>query len=189
MPHADPDITGQRFGRLVAIRQVENTVPTKTNLKGFPRWECLCDCGNLTVGTRVQLRTGKKKSCGCLRKEIAAESLRKTATHHGVGKHILYGTWWQIVQRCTNISHKNYSQYGGRGITIHPAWMKPEVFIREIEASLGVRPEKCSLDRINNDGNYEPGNVRWATQSDQVRNGRWKDRFVATPEGYVRKLL
>jgi hypothetical protein len=91
---------------------------------------------------------------------------------HGLSRHPLYSTWWAAVDRCHNPRARAYRLYGARGISVCPAWHDVAVFIEWIERNLGPRPAGFSLDRTDNDGNYEPGNVRWATRSEQRRNQR-----------------
>lgn len=91
---------------------------------------------------------------------------------HGLSRHELYGTWAMIIERCCNPAIKNYHRYGGRGIQMHGPWFDVATFIEEIEREIGPRPPGTSIDRINNDGNYEPGNLRWATPIEQAANRR-----------------
>jgi len=92
---------------------------------------------------------------------------------HGFSQHWLYKPWQQMVRRCGNPAARGYKWYGARGISVYPPWQdSPQLFIEYVEQNLGPRPPKHSLDRINNDGNYEPGNIRWADQVTQIRNSR-----------------
>ena len=137
---------------------------------------CRCDCGTLKRVPLQALRAATTRSCGCL--------VRETITKHGLNGHPLYLMWWSAIDRCHNEGSQSYHLYGARGIRVHPDWHgTPEGlkrFIAWVEANLGPRPEgtypggqsRFSLDRIDNDGNYEPGNLRWATVSQQARNRR-----------------
>ncbi len=148
------DLTGQRFGRLTVIRQV--------NKKGQALWQCLCDCGTVRKSMRAShLMSGASTSCGCRRRE----SLRRLKQTHGQSESPEFQAWLGAKQRCTNPKVHNYQRYGGRGITFgFPDFAK---FFAEV----GPRPsDKHSLDRINNAKGYEPGNVRWATMTAQCRN-------------------
>lgn len=128
---------------------------------GRPIWLCQCDCGNQRNIRANALRSGKSKSCGCLRRDVNQT--------HGCYKHPTYKTWSMMIQRCTNKSYSKYSFYGGRGITVHQPWLNFATFL----ADVGLRPNGMTLDRYpNNDGNYEPGNTRWATKRQQTRNTR-----------------
>lgn len=146
------DISNQRFGRLIALK------PTEYRDYGRVMWECKCDCGNIVFVRGSSLRTGNTKSCGCFQ----IESHRK----HGMYKSRTYSTWSGMLQRCNNPNSPRYYQYGGKGIVVCERWMKFENFLTD----MGERPEGKTIDRINNDGNYEPSNCRWATPLEQQRN-------------------
>jgi hypothetical protein len=153
------EMVGRRFGRLLVTARAANTA------LGVARWRCLCDCGTARVVLGISLRSGNSKSCGCKRRD----DLRT----HGLSKHPLYGTWSGVRWRCVSADCPNYADYGGRGIQIWPAWRDdPARFIADVTAELGERPVGLSLDRIDNDGDYRPGNLRWATQSEQTLNQR-----------------
>jgi hypothetical protein len=159
LPLRFKDLTGKRFGRLVAIR------PAARDINKRLRWLCECDCGNETICLSNALQTGDSTSCGCLREEL--RSIRNL-THGQGGKTPAYHSWCGMIQRCTNPNSKAFPNYGGRGITVCERWRKFENFY----ADMGAKPEGLSLDRINNDGNYEATNCRWATRSQQAQNRR-----------------
>jgi hypothetical protein len=154
-PHGFKDIAGSRFGALVAI---------ECNGHGKHKeivWKCKCDCGNIRIVSGTALRLGRASSCGCLTR---AHKMR-----HGHRNTITYASWIAMKARCNRPSHMHYSSYGGRGIVICERWLQFENFL----ADMGPRPSrKHSLDRIDNDGNYEPGNCRWATAYEQGANTR-----------------
>jgi hypothetical protein len=160
---------GQRFGRGTVvdprIRIFFPSVPA-----GQPGARLACDCGGFYETPVHTLYSGMVKSCGCLHREFAATLASAYSTTHGMGSHPLYDTWWNMMRRCENEQHKGFRRYGGRGISVCPEWRGTAAFITWIESNLGPRPEGMSLDRIDNDGNYEPGNVRWATRSEQNLN-------------------
>lgn len=156
------DLTGQRFGRLLVVERVERSAGS-----GQARWRCNCDCGGTTVTHGSNLRSGKTTSCGCAVVDANRERLMTHGTSRGDTKHDLYDTWSGIRKRCLTTTSQAYPRYGGRGITVCPEWDDFLTFV----ADVGPRPSALhSLDRIDNDGNYEPGNVRWATAKEQADN-------------------
>lgn len=161
------DLTGQRFGRLVAIRWVPRE-------KGHThtRWEFRCDCGALHVAPADAVKAGRTVSCGCQKSELLAQRGRQNAKHghaRGSGETREYNSWGSMIERCTNSKHTHWKQYGGRGIKVCDRWRHSfESFLSD----MGPRPAGTTLDRINNDGNYEPGNCRWATREQQRANQR-----------------
>lgn len=166
MPPIKRDLTGQRFGRLVALSYTPGQhKPHKNGL-----WKCVCDCGNVVSVYGGSLRAGDTKSCGCLRDE----KVTQLNFIHGERNTAMYNIWHGIKNRCLNENNKQYKDYGGRGITICPDWEKDFVAFRDyILANLGSRPSPAhSIDRINNNRGYEPGNLRWATPAIQSNNRR-----------------
>lgn len=132
------------------------------------KWLCLCECGNTSVVYGIQLRSGKTKSCGCLRSERNIE----LKTIHGLSHKWQFNALINIRSRCTDPENKQYKDYGGRGITYDPRWdLEPLAFYNDIE-TLGPKPPKMTLDRINNDVGYFIENMRWATATMQNRNKR-----------------
>ena len=171
---------GQRLGRGVVI-DPEIRLPIMK--RGVPV-ECRgarlhCDCGReYTASLWNLLKPGGQGtvSCGCWRRERASvrAASGETGRTHGYGKHLLYDTWRRMLDRCENPQHPAFHNYGGRGIRVCARWHDVGPFIEDIERLIGPRPEGMTLDRADNDGNYEPGNVRWATKSEQTRNQRHK---------------
>lgn len=153
------NIEGLTFGRLFVVERSENTKAGKA------RWKCLCSCGEFSVVVSSHLKSGWAKSCGCLQKEMA----RKANTTHGKVKSREYSSWNCMIQRCTNKKRKAYPIYGGRGIKVCDEWLNSfEQFLRD----MGERPKGRTLDRIDNEGNYEARNCKWSTPSEQKINQR-----------------
>lgn len=162
------DMTGQKIGRLTVIR-ANGQSRTRQML-----WLCQCECGNQSTVFGGDLRDGHTRSCGCLKTEL---NIQRHTTHDGSRRmrkngiregHPLYDIWIGIRHRCHHQTNREYPRYGGRGIKMHPAWYESfPIFV----SAVGERPSlEHSIDRIDNDGNYEPGNVRWATPKEQRRN-------------------
>ena len=152
--------TGDKYDRLTIVKEVENI-----NMKNVRFFLCSCECGNQKVIALNSLRRGDTKSCGCYRKQIVTER----SVTHGLWGQPLYNTWVNMKQRCYNPNFRDYKNWGGRGIKVCDRWINSfSNFIND----MGERPDGKSLDRINNDGDYEPSNCRWATSKEQIKNQR-----------------
>lgn len=182
---------GDRFTRGVVI-ETDIRVPYTGRPGGLRGARLQCDCGNIYESAVYYLTGGRTKSCGCWSREhckvwarspenlarIAAirdtDEFRQAAsqTKHGLSRHPLYKIWRSMIARCDDPDADDYRNYGGRGIVVCPEFHDVAIFISWVEANLGPRPDGCSIDRIDNDGNYEPGNLRWATWGQQGQNRR-----------------
>lgn len=172
------DLTGQRFGRLVVLG------PIGHDSGGKIMWECLCDCQNIVVVQGGNLRQKFTQSCGCLHKNMMS---RKFKTH-GMAGSPLYRIWQNIIERCFKPTNESYKNYGGRGITICDEWRHDfQAFYDHVSKLEHYGENGYSIDRINNlTGNYEPGNLRFATATEQSRNRR--TNHMITYEGETKCL-
>ena len=153
------DLTGQRFGRwLILERAVKRGKGT--------RYICRCDCGTVRTLYGDGLKSGNSKSCGCLRDEL----LIKRATHN-MSKTRIYNIWAGMKSRCSNQKDPNYKNYGGRGISVCPEWKESFVTFYTWTIHSGYK-EGLQIDRIDNNGNYEPPNGHWVTAKENSRNTR-----------------
>lgn len=148
------DRTGDRYGMLTVIARAEN-------YRGNAQWRVQCDCGRVKTYIGQDLARGKVRSCGC--------NNPMYATEHGMASTPTYRIWVGMRARCRNENHAAYHHYGGRGIKVHKPW---DESFSNFFADMGACPPGRSLDRINNDGDYEPGNCRWATMKEQLNNTR-----------------
>lgn len=155
------NLSGRRFGRWKAKRFAYSK-----NNRAY--WHCVCACGAKGVVRAEQLKSKHSSSCGCYHVDVVS-------THGGATKHPLYRIWWGIVRRCTKEGSEHWNDYGGRGIALYKPWVAFNKFCRDIVKTIGPRPSlRYSLGRLNNDGNYQPGNLDWQTASEQRKNQRKK---------------
>jgi hypothetical protein len=167
------NLAGQRFGRLLARTMVRLD-------SGERAWWCLCDCGAPATVPASRLTSGNTRSCGCLQRDMTAER----SVTHGQRREPEYRVWSSMIQRCTNPNSKDFADYGGRGIAVHPTWLAYEAFI----ADMGRRPSPShSIDRLRVNEGYQPDNCRWATAREQARNTR-RNRFI-THDGRTQTLV
>jgi len=153
------DLTGKSFGEWFVLDY------SHTNAKGSVSWICRCSCGVISEVAGNNLKSGKTTNCGCKKSEKTA----KQNTTHGMSKTRAYKIWAGMIQRCTNPNRLAYKYYGARGISVCKRWMTFENFLEDI----GHPPsDDYSLERIDNDGWYEPNNCKWATAEVQSRNNR-----------------
>ncbi len=154
------DITGQRFGKWLTIEQAESLVnPCGTKARTY---KCICDCGTESVVRSSDLRGGASTNCGCVRKKRVSER----NTKHGMSNSKEHKAWRHMLGRCRNPNDQNYDRYGGRGIKVCDRWDDFANFYEDV----GTIAPGLEVDRIDNDGNYEPGNVRLATRRENILN-------------------
>lgn len=164
------DLSGKKVGRLTIVKRAPNSKA------GESRWHCLCDCSGVTIVLSGHLRSKATQSCGCLAKLLTS----RRSTTHGMTDTAEYIAWQRMKNRCLNKNMTGFKRYGGRGISVCGRWLNSfENFLSD----MGVKPKngtRYSLDRIDNNGNYEPSNCRWATSLDQAQNTRNLSTFYAT---------
>lgn len=161
------DLTGKKFNRWT----VESFA---CSVKGHKYYNCVCDCGTRKVVCGNNVKRGLSKSCGCLNSEMAANHCVEMS-RHGLHKTRIYRIWEGMKRRCQTPSVHNFRDYGGRGITVCDEWQE---FVPFYEWAINNGySEELTLDRIDVNGNYEPGNCRWATWSEQSRNKRPKEQI------------
>lgn len=164
------DETGNDYGYLRVISRAEN-------INGSAAWNCVCDCGNTTIATGTNLRAGHVTTCGHKCPFNVAPT--RFQERHGYAKTILYHKYNQAKQRCYNRKQKSYKNYGGRGITMYSKWKNNFIAFRYyVLKNLGPCPQGKSIDRIDNDKGYFPGNLRWATNKEQIDNQRHHNQYT-----------
>lgn len=150
------DLTGKKFGRLFVVSE-----HGKVRKKGLS-WECICDCGNKKIAHGDDLKSGYTSSCGCLQKESTIARFKT----HGMTDTKTYRAWEDMKKRCYKKNNKRYKTYGERGITVCDRWHNFNNFLND----MGICKEGLSIERIDNNKGYEPGNCKWATFQEQMRN-------------------
>ena len=157
------NMISKTFGRLTVLSE------NGKNSRNDALWLCSCSCGNIKTVEGYSLRSGHTKSCGCLVSDKCSERGKAMWTKHGMAKTPTYQCWKSMNNRCRNDHKKYHNNYAGRGISVCKEWASSfEAFYNY----MGDKPEGKTLDRIDNDGNYEPSNCRWATPTQQTRNSR-----------------
>lgn len=163
------ELVGLTFTRLTVIERAGSTK------LGTAKWKCQCECGKVTFVTTDSLTMGKSKSCGCLCRDLVAVRAFKHGLCSRKYRHPLYMRWAQMIQRCTNSNSSEYYLYGAKGVKVCERWRNS---FTDFLTDMGERPTGTTLDRWPDpNGDYKPGNVRWATTEEQQNNKR-DSRFL-----------
>lgn len=171
------NLIGMKSGRLTVVEFYDR------NKWGQSRWLCKCECGNTSVVSSSNIKYKKTLSCGCLCKERVSEAKRT----HGMSYSSIYPEYHNMKKRCYDENTHNYKWYGGRGIKVCDRWLTDiHNFYDDVSILPHFREEGYTLDRIDNNGDYEPSNVRWATKSEQCNNRR--SNLLYEYDGEVRTL-
>ena len=161
------DLTGKKYGKLTVIKFAYTTGKARY-------WECLCDCGNKVNLKYGKITSGHTKSCGCLHKEICKQMLTKHDKYYTN----IYRAYICMKDRCLNPNNSSYKRYGGRGISICKEWLGEEGFLNFYNWAINNgHKDNLSIDRIDNNGNYEPSNCRWVDKLAQANN-RSKNKII-----------
>lgn len=171
------DLTGQRFERLL-VTGISHKRGRVTYFK------VLCECGAEKSISGQDMKSGRTRSCGCMRREICARMGAKSQKH-GLSGHPLYHMWHSMMQRCYNPKTANYHYYGARGIQVCERWHSFKNFVEDMHP----RPVGLELDRIDNDGNYSPGNCRWVSKRRNKNNRQFNRAFQYRGREYTIKEL
>lgn len=164
------DLIGQKFGRWVVLELSENTISYHS------KWLCKCECGTEKIVRAGSLKKGDSKSCGCLNKEII--------TKHGMFGTPIYRIWENIIGKCSNPNHRDYKDYGGRGIKICERWNSSEGFIN-FSKDIGERPtDTHRLGRINTNRKFEPSNCKWISSGEHVNNRKNRRELIVDNEAH-----
>lgn len=169
------DMKGKRFGKLFVLHEAESYI--KPSGQKVTMWHCKCDCGNEVDVQANKLRSGHSTSCGCHRHEFRYK--------HGLAGTRLHKIWVGMIHRCYDSKTKGYENYGGRGICVCKEWFDDFMSFRNWSINNGYK-DNLTIDRIDNDGNYEPTNCRWATQKEQQLNKR--NTVYLTMNGVTRTI-
>lgn len=161
------DLVGKRRGLLVVLEYVGS-------IKKYAVWKCVCDCGTITLKSTTLLQRVKHPSCGCTNPNINPNGTFKKKHSLSIDPNLrlYYYLWKSMMRRCYHADDKGYKYYGARGIIVEPQWHNSSLFIKDLLETLGTRPEGSSLDRIDTNKGYIPGNLRWAPPGLQCYNRR-----------------
>lgn len=162
---------GEKYGRWTAVRFSRSKIYPCGSAKHM--WIFKCECGNESEEQAGNISSGRSNSCGCLR--VEGVKIRFTVHGESAKKTRMYGIWKSMHQRCKNPRHPRWMDWGGRGIKICPRWDVYENFKQDMSSGYS---DALSIDRINNDGDYEPSNCRWATAKQQAQNSRPKRKRI-----------